>query len=126
MPPSCFAGEWGEWSACDATCLGEYHNPQRSRRRSPLAATGSTEGPECALEEKEGCGDSLELCAGYCWAAEWTEWSECKVVLSGGHVMFGRRRYRPIFAGAEFCDPDYVQEIDTCLQGKHNEVTHIY
>ncbi|KAL8273853.1 hypothetical protein Esti_002176 [Eimeria stiedai] len=118
VPPSCFAAEWGEWSVCDATCLGVDQNPQRLRQRSPLVAVDSTDSSTCVLEEKESCGDSLALCSSYCWSAPWTEWAECAELLVANKLVNARRRYRPIFAGAEFCDLEEIQEIDMCQGGQ--------
>ncbi|KAL8436189.1 hypothetical protein ACSSS7_001919 [Eimeria intestinalis] len=114
VPPSCFAGEWGEWSVCDATCLSIDQNPQRLRRRSPLVSVDSVDSSTCALEEKESCADTLELCSSYCWSAPWTEWAECAELLVANKLVNARRRYRPIFAGAELCDLEEIQELDIC------------
>ncbi|KAL8441672.1 hypothetical protein Emag_006964 [Eimeria magna] len=122
VPPSCFAGEWGEWSVCDATCLAADQNPQRIRRRSPLVAVHSIDSSTCALEEKESCGGSLAPCSSYCWSAPWTEWAECAELLVADKLVNARRRYRPIFAGAEFCDLEEIQEIDICHGGRALEI----
>ncbi|KAL8451729.1 hypothetical protein Emed_001891 [Eimeria media] len=117
-PPSCFAGEWGEWSVCDATCLAADQDSQRIRRRSPLVSVDSLDNSTCVLEEKESCGGSLAPCSSYCWSAPWTEWADCAELLVADTLVNARRRYRPIFAGADFCDLNEIQEIDPCRGGR--------
>lgn len=120
VPTSCFVGEWGEWSACDATCLGAYNFPQRYRKRTPIVAEVANTDPDCILEEKQACGHSLESCVGYCWVSEWTEWSDCMAVMSKGEISFSQRRYKPILAGAEYCDMEAIQELQACTRSEKN------
>lgn len=124
LPSSCFVGEWGEWSACDATCRGPFHSPQRYRKRSPIVVEAVAEDPDCILEEKQSCGHSLEPCVGYCWTAEWTEWSSCSAVLSGGEISFSRRRYKPVLAGVDYCDMEAIQELQSCLRREESMHGH--
>ncbi|CDI74277.1 thrombospondin type 1 domain-containing protein, putative [Eimeria praecox] len=116
LPPSCFVGEWGEWSACDATCLGPFNFPQRHRKRSPIVADVVADDPDCILEEKQACGHSLESCvevvrqipteeedfvdAGFAEmkavapsAIQTSDWSGCDIpcLLAEGHVAHKRR-----------------------------------
>ncbi|CDJ48385.1 thrombospondin type 1 domain-containing protein, putative [Eimeria brunetti] len=121
LPTSCFVGEWGEWSACDATCAGEFSTPQRYRKRSPIVAEVAATDPDCILEEKEACGHSLQPCVGYCWTSDWTEWSNCSAVLSGGEILFAQRRYKPVLAGAEYCNMEAIQDLRSCLREKIEE-----
>lgn len=116
VPTSCFVGEWEEWSACNATCWETNRTPQRSRRRSSLTTSTMTADPNCVLEEQQDCGDLLKPCAGYCWTAQWTEWSECVSVLYEEEIVTARRRYKPVFAGEEYCDLDSLQETSLCSE----------
>ncbi|KAL8425722.1 hypothetical protein Efla_003100 [Eimeria flavescens] len=122
VPPSCFPGEWGPWSACDATCLAADHIPLRRRTRSPLVTDELVQNTGCVLEEKEGCGNTLLPCSAYCWTAPWTDWADCTDVLAEGTLVNARRRYKPIFAGFEYCDPRETQEYDICHAGESRDI----
>lgn len=125
-PPSCLVGEWEEWSACNATCHGPDNDPQRFRKRVSVVNSDSFGDTGCDLEEKESCGSALELCSSYCWTAEWTDWSECATFLVGSTVVSAKRRHKPVVAGADFCDPDVIQEVDECRKGQHVSVQQVY
>ncbi|OEH77655.1 thrombospondin type 1 domain-containing protein [Cyclospora cayetanensis] len=114
-PPSCYESEWGDWSACSATCVaGDGSTPYRHRTRIPLVADGLNTAVSCILEESMQCLGLLQQCEGSCWTADWSQWSACALVLKDREVIKARRRYKPVFAGAKYCKIDEIQQFLPC------------
>ncbi|XP_026191793.1 uncharacterized protein LOC113146997 [Cyclospora cayetanensis] len=121
-PPSCYESEWGDWSACSATCVaGDGSTPYRHRTRIPLVADGLNTAVSCILEESMQCLGLLQQCEGSCWTADWSQWSACALVLKDREVIKARRRYKPVFAGAKYCKIDEIQQFLPCESNEIQE-----
>mmetsp|Transcript_56611 Transcript_56611/g.134848 ORF Transcript_56611/g.134848 Transcript_56611/m.134848 type:complete len:874 (-) Transcript_56611:208-2829(-) len=99
-PVDCVVGDWGEWSACSASCDSGVR--QRTRPTMVAAAHG---GEACGeLSQAENC--HMEACDQDCVLGDWGDWATCDKGCGGGFQRSTRAVAEPAVGLGQCWEPE--------------------
>eukprot|EP00927_Polykrikos_kofoidii_P009143 TRINITY_DN13795_c0_g1_i1.p1 TRINITY_DN13795_c0_g1~~TRINITY_DN13795_c0_g1_i1.p1 ORF type:complete len:1545 (-),score=151.55 TRINITY_DN13795_c0_g1_i1:291-4925(-) len=110
-PGSCKFGDWGEWSACSASCGAGSQARDRS-----VAGFRSRDGAGCVGEliEHRDCQGTQKCPSVNCSWGDWQSWDTCTRSCDGGQRFRSRSIAQfPLFGGVA-CSPSDMQEVGVC------------